>query len=204
MPARNIRMRLLGVVICCSFAGTTVQGDDKSNGPFGLTWGISAEQTRALGVQLIETPDKRFGTTYAATKLPKVISDVENVYLTFGYDDQLWRVAALSRTFDNDPSGNSVRARYNELVTVLGDKYGRGRQEHYQDTQMWKASTEFVMGVKLGRSHWYTNFETKDMRAQLSVVADNGSTSQWRLIMENKALKEKLEAGRNTHERNAL
>jgi hypothetical protein len=172
--------------------------------PFGLSWGASTDQIRALAVELEEVPMKDFGATYSATKLPKVVSDVEYVLLSFGYDNQLWRVAALGTKFHNDPSGVSVRARYNELAAVLDEKYGKGRQSHYQDSEMWKAPTEFVMGIKVGRSHWFTNFDSKDVFVQLGVIADGSSESQWRIITENKALRAKFDAGRKTNERNAL
>jgi hypothetical protein len=196
---------LFSLVIGIVLAGANLAAQTTSQeAPFGLLWGASADQIRALGVELEEAPGKDFGTSYWATKLPKVISDMQGVFMSFGYDNKLWRIAALSTSFRDDPSGVSVRSRYNELAAVLADKYGKGRQSHYQDSELWKASTEFVMGIKVGRSHWYTNFDSTDVFVQLGVLADDSSTTQWRIITENKALRAKFDAGKKTHERSAL
>jgi hypothetical protein len=180
------------------------QDADRNAAPFGLIWTMSAADTRTLGVDLKEIQPKDFGTSYVATKLSKILSDMQTVIVSFGYDDKLWRVAAVSREFKNDPSGISVRARYDELASVLADKYGKGHQTHSQDTRLWKSSTEFVMGIKVGRSDWFTNFETNLLFIQLGIIAEDSSTAQWRIIMENKPLRTKFEAGKKAHERNAL
>jgi hypothetical protein len=180
------------------------QDADRNAAPFGLIWAASVADIRALGIELEEFPSKEFGASYFATKLPKVISDVETVFVTFGYDDKLWRVGALSKNFSNDPSGTSVRSRYNELSGVLAEKYGKGHQFHSLDTTVWKKSDEFIMGISVGRSNWYTNFDTNLLSIQLGIIANDMSTARWRIIMENKPLRENFEAGKKAHEKNAL
>lgn len=180
------------------------QDADRNAAPFGLIWATSAADIRSLGIELEEFPSKDFGASYVATKLPKIISDVETVFVSFGYDDKLWRVGALSKKFSNEPSGTSVRNRYNELIGVLTEKYGKGKQSHFQDTTMWKGRDEFVMGIKVGRSNWFTNYETNLLHIQLGIIADDTSTAQWRIIMENKPLQENFGLSKKTHEKNAL
>ena len=48
---------------------------------FGLSWGMSAEQVTELGVKLTDKSKGEFGTNYKATNLPKILSDVQEVYL---------------------------------------------------------------------------------------------------------------------------
>lgn len=191
------------VGFCCQ---STAQAQDtiKNDAPFGLAWAMSAANIRSLGIDLKDVPATDFGTSYLATKLPKVLSDVERIFVSFGYEDKLWRVATISRPFRNDPSGISVRSRYDELATILGEKYGKGQSSHYQDSELWKKSTEFVMSIKTGRSNWFTNFETTALFIQLGIIADDSDTAQWRIIMENKPLRSNFEAGKKIHERNAL
>ena len=177
---------------------------DKNAAPFGLIWAASAADTRSLGIDLQEVPTKDFGVSYVATKLPKILSDAGTVFVSFGYDDKLWRVAAISKKFDNDPPGVSVRGRYDELSSVLAEKYGKGQQFHSQDTQLWKKSDEFIMGISAGRSKWYTNFDTNLLFIQLGIIADDNSTAKWRIIMENKPLRENFGSGKKAHEKNAL
>jgi hypothetical protein len=180
------------------------QDADRNAAPFGLLWAASAADTRSSGIDLKEVPQKDFGVSYGATKLPKILFDVENVFVSFGYDDKLWRVAANSRSFENDPSGISVRARYDELASVLAEKYGSGRSSHSQDSELWKKPTEFVMGIKVGRSSWFTIFETNLLKIQLGITAGDGSTARWLIIWENKPLRSNFEVGKKANEKNAL
>jgi len=59
------------------------------------------------------------------------------VFLFFGYKDKLWRIAAVGRPMGPDPSGNQTVARYQELATVLSDRYGRGVETDIRDREMW-------------------------------------------------------------------
>jgi hypothetical protein len=76
---------------------SSAQEVGKNAAPFGLSWGMSAAEVRALGAELSEPKESDFGLSYTATKLPKVLTDVEAIYLSFGYDDKLWRVAAIRK-----------------------------------------------------------------------------------------------------------
>jgi hypothetical protein len=58
--------------------------------------------------------------------------------------------------------------------------------------------------IHVGRSNWFTNFETNLLFIQLGIITDNSSTAQWRIIMENKQLRKNFEDGKKAHERNAL
>jgi hypothetical protein len=201
-------MRVLVFIALISGLAITLaaraQDADRNAAPFGLLWAASAADTRSSGIDLKEVPQKDYGVSYGAMKLPKILFDVENVFVSFGYDDKLWRVVANSRSFENDPSGISVRARYAELASVLAEKYGSGRSSHSQDSEMWKKPTEFVMGIKVGRSSWFTNFETNLLQIQLAIHADDSSTAHWRIIWENKPLRANFGVGKKANEKNAL
>src|SRR5688572_2424732 len=103
------------LIASCLFGASDVSGQEQS-GPFGLRWGQSAEAIRATGAELQPLPGADYGVVYTASKLEKVLSDQETTLLTFGHNDALWRVVAVSRTFNNDPYGAGARSRYNDLV----------------------------------------------------------------------------------------
>jgi hypothetical protein len=124
----------------------------KNGAPFGLSWGTSAAEVRAVGAALSEPKESDFGISYTATKLPKVLTDVETVHLSFGYDDKLWRVFVVSRDFSNDPYGGALRQRYDELSRVLAEKYGRGTQFHRDDPNPYMGADDFLMAVHMGRA----------------------------------------------------
>lgn len=179
------------------------QDSDKESAPFGLKWGMSSAAVRALGVDLKDEKGSDFGVSFAATTLPKMLNDASAVYLAFGFDDRLWRVAAISRTFDNDPYGSAVLARYDELSRILAEKYGQGKQQHNLD-RMWSKPNEFLMGITTGQSRWYVDYESQAVFVQLGILARTMSSASWRLIYENKPLRAAFNAGKRTNEKGAL
>ncbi|MGE5779463.1 MAG: hypothetical protein ACM30D_09165 [Hyphomicrobiales bacterium] len=192
-------------VLSVGVAGqSSAQEAAKNAAPFGLTWGMSAAEVRALGAELSEAKESDFGVSYTATKLPKVLTDVETVLLSFGYNDELWRVVVVSRDFSNDPYGGALRQRYDELSRVLAEKYGRGTQFHRDDPNPYMGADDFLMAVHMGRAWHYTDYETDGLRVQLGVGASSGSDGYWKLIFEDKALRKGFKQGKTAHEKEAL
>ena len=99
----------------------------------------------------------------------------------------------MSREFENDPSGSSVLARYNELKQLLAEKYGAGKSVERVE-QAWEGNY-FMLGINAGRSQWFTDYKTKDLEIQLGIGGD-GSSGYWRLIVEQRALEDEFEQGK--------
>jgi hypothetical protein len=165
---------------------------------------MSAAEVRALGADLSEAKESDFGVSYAATKLPKVLTDVEMVLLSFGYNDKLWRVVAISRDFSNDPYGGALRQRYDELSRVLAEKYGRGTQFHRDDPNPYMGADDFLMAVHMGRAWHYTDYETDGLTVQLGVGASSSSNGYWKLIFVDKSLRKGFKQGKTEHEKEVL
>ena len=51
--------------------------------PFGLSWGLSTEQVKSIGVELKQQEQGTFGDSYIGSKLPKAISDQAMTFLSF-------------------------------------------------------------------------------------------------------------------------
>lgn len=170
--------------------------------PFGLSWGMSTEQVRALGIELTDSPVENWGKSFEAAKLPKVLSDAEYAILSFGFDDRLWRIGAASRSFGGDPAGAKALARYDELNTVLTEKYGKGKQVHIH--ARYSQPEHFTMHIKMGEGQWFTDFDTPQMTIQLGIGARSYSTTFWRLIFENKTLAAEFEEAMKKGEKSAL
>lgn len=173
-------------------------------GPLGLTWGFSADQVRALGVDLKDGPPSDFGVSYAATKLPRAVSDQELAFVSFGYDDKLWRVMAISRPFSSDPSGTNIKSRYQELSTILAEKYGKPLSVQSLGDSIYKQPQYFLAGINGGHSSWYSNYETPKLFVQLSLAAESSSTGRWRIIFEEKSLRQAFDLARKAKEKGAL
>ena len=172
--------------------------------PLGLTWGNSVEQLRAQGIELKPFPQKEFGETFLASKLPRALGDQETAALAFGFDDKLFRVAIISRSFENDPYGIAVRSRYSELLTILSEKYGQPQVIQSLGGSIYKEPQYFLAGINAGQSNWYANYETPRLFIQLALVADSSSSARWRIIFEEKDLKKAFDAARKAKEKGAL
>ena len=193
---------IVTLLMIITMMGTPSAQPAQGEAPFGLTWGMSALQPQAQGISLSDSPDQTYGKSYSATNLPKVITDAELVFLAFGHDDKLWRIAVASTSIKNDPYGSSIKRRYDELANALGEKYGKGKQEHFAargyDTE------HFVMGIKGGNNWWYTNFANSVVTVQIGIGAADYTTPYWRLIYTNKALSAAFEKTKREREKNAL
>src|SRR5262249_15256421 len=151
--------------------------------PFGLKWGMSSEEVRKTGVELAANPGRsEFGAAFAATNLSKVLTDTESVFLFFGYKDKLWRIAAAGRPMGPDPSGSQALARYQELASVLAERYGRGVETDIRDREMWKGPNEYVMSLRQGRAFRYTNFHSINVDVELSVRAAESDKSYYVIL----------------------
>jgi len=177
-------------------------GDERA--PFDLPWGVSADQIRALGVELKAAPWTDFGQSYLATKIPHALSDQEFALLSFGYDNKLWRIVAMSRSYPNDPSGSLVKCRYEELSATLAEKYGKPLAFHLLGDAIYKASQYFLAGIHGGQSNWYSDFDTPRLTVQLGLTADNSSAGRWRIIYEEKSLSKSFATARKAKEKGDL
>lgn len=176
----------------------------EADAPFGLTWGATAEEIKALGVELKPSEAADFGASFIASKLPRSISGQEGTVLSFGHDNRLWRVAAISVPFANDPYGIAAKERYQELVAVLGEKYGKGHSVEQVAEGYFSEPKHFVYGISQGESQWFTNFENPDLFVQLGLYAPNLSDLRWRLIYENKGLRTAFEQEKKVREKGSL
>lgn len=179
------------------------QAESLSSAPFGLSWGMTTQEVKSVGANLSLKKTGQHGEQYVATSLPKVVSDMETVMLFFGYNNRLWRIAAVSKPFENDPYGSGAKARYEKLSNILAKKYGKGEQYHHQ-SEMWSEPDEFVMGLKSGRSWYYTNYQTEEIEVQLALRGFSSDTAVYILIYVHKELKKSFEKGKEAKESESL
>lgn len=175
-----------------------------TDGPIGLVWGSSSAEVQAKGVELKEIEGTDFGKSYLASKMEKALADQSAALLSFGFNDKLWRVLITSRPFSEDPAGSAAVARYDELASLLSDKYGKGTQVHRLGESIYAQSGYFVAGIRGGQSRWFTNFDTSNLFIQLGLAASDSSTATWRLIYENKMFRRDFEASKRSREKGTL
>jgi len=169
-----------------------------------LTWGISSSAIRSQGADLADFDKLTFGKSYLATKLEMAVSDQDGALLSFGFNDKLWRIMIMSREFTNDPHGSAVLARYNELLKVLTEKYGKAKQVHRLGGSIYSESRYFLAGIRGGESSWHTDFDAPSISVQLAISANDSSTGRWRLFYTYKPLEKEFEASKRSREKGAL
>lgn len=201
--------RLCAVValVCLALAGSigAARAGDADNGaPFGLSWGMSPDQVKAMNVTLADSPVKDYGASFTATQLPKVVGDIDTIILSFGYDNKLWRIVAIGKTVANDPYGNQIMSRYGEIEQALTEKYGKGAQHHHFEANPYTHGSEFMMKVKQGEAWHYTDFKTDQLNVQLILGATSFSDSYYRIIYVNNALGAQFEKAKKGREKDAL
>lgn len=157
--------------------------------PLGLHWSASAEALKQAGIDLKKSGSDDFGVGFVAQKVPEGLANQETTLLSFGYDDKLWRIVIVSKSFPNDPAGNAVRNRYDELVRILGEKYGKAGVHQVLGESIYSEPRYFLAGIEGGNSVWYSNFETSDLFIQIGILAATSSDARWRIIYEYKPLK---------------
>lgn len=186
-------------------AATTLSASAQdSAGPFGLTWLVTSEQVKQLGVTLTPAENSNFGTSYMATNLPKALSDLDMVFLSFGYDDRLWRVAALGEENENDKYGFEGKARYDELKSSLGKSYTLQQSGEKPSSDSFYGKPEnFAYSLSENEAFWYSTFSSPSADIELSLNSDHYDT-YWRIIYSNREGEELFTSGKKDAEIDAL
>lgn len=196
-------LSLIAFAASCLASPTHAQSP-ATDAPIGLVWGSSSAEVQAKGIELKEVEGTDFGKSYLASKLEKALADQSAALLSFGFNDKLWRVLITSRPFSEDPAGSAAVARYDELASLLSDKYGKGTQVHRLGESIYAQSGYFVAGIRGGQSRWFTNFDNSNLFIQLGLTASDSSTATWRLIYENKIFRRDFEASKRSREKGTL
>lgn len=154
-----------------------------SAAPFGLVWGMSVEKLEASGVRLQPRPRDASGERYATTSLPRPLDDLGETLLSFGTNDKLHRIEAVSKDVLNDPEGTRLKARYAELSRALASKYGKG-DVHHEIVAPWTRPDDFLTGIYRGRSTYYTDFSAENVTVRLEIRASRRGISNYALTFQ--------------------
>lgn len=190
------------VFISFSFPASA-QNNEDLQAPFGLAWGMSTKEVAALGVELTALRDAE-GASYSAKRLPKILADVEAVRLNFGFDDRLFKITAVSRDYKNDPYGIALKDRYQQLKSLLGDKYGKGSSIERLGKSIYSEPRHFIYGLYSGENWWLTTFENEIIEIELSARGSSSDVGYWVVIYAETEMKKTFEQALSDRERGAL
>lgn len=196
-----LRTACFGIALILS---ANAAAQTSAEAPLGLTWGDSSAKVREGGTTLTDFPGTNFGTSFLATTLPRALSDQGAAILSFGHNDRLWRVAIVSKNFENDPYGSEVRRRYGELKQLLEEKYGKSKAIERLGDSIYREPRYFVAGIRGGRTSWYTDIANDRLEIQVGIIASDSDTAQWRIIFEDKGLRRIFDGSKKANEKKAL
>ncbi len=167
---------------------------EKNPAPFGLNWGASYDEVKNEGVVLTSVGQKDYVNNFSATHLPKNIKLFREVILTFGIENELWRIIAYGNLLDDTPSAEKVLAIYNQYYKLLEEKYGNAQQFYTPnvinvDKPLSDGKTEtvqqeqaignpnFLQELQNGQAFLYATFENGQVGAALGVNVDGQGKS---------------------------
>jgi hypothetical protein len=202
LTMRRRTMLLSGLAVGLGAATPSLAEDDKA--PFGLIWGMSPDDVQTHGAKLVASDGRNYGKSFNVTGLDHVLSDAEAVLLSFGYHDKLFRIVVAGKQQGPDPYGFGAMQRYNDLASIMTERYGKGTETDIRDFKMWKDPNEYVMSLKQGRAHRFTLFRTAIVNVELSVRAESGDYARYVIIFTNTAGAEVFEADKRRQERDSL
>jgi hypothetical protein len=181
-----MRYIIFPLLIILSFvSGPLTVAKAEPAAPFGLTWGASVEDLKSSGINLQRRVSDKSGVRFAATKLPKALSDLGETVLSFGSDNKLHKIEAIGEDVTNDPAGTRLKVRYTALARALTGKYGKGVARH-EIQEPWIRPNDFLNGIYRGSSHHYTDFTGENVTVRLTIRASRRGVSNYVLIFQHK------------------
>jgi len=143
----------------------------ETTAPFGLTWGMSVEESRELGVILTSFPSKHMPEVdqYKVDELPKDLSNADFYFLDFDDEYGLQRITMASDRIYNDVYGDEGKKAYLSLRKSLEEKYGEPSPSYEMiGLALWKEADEFYQCLNYeGCGYWRSFFSVEDSRERI-------------------------------------
>ena len=167
-------------------------------GPFGLSWGGTYNQIKAMGVELQKVDIKDYVNSFAASQLPKPLPDFDKVVISFGEDNLMWRVLAYGKKLDDDADAAKVLKLYRKYYKLLNQKYGNAKEfftpkitviektvkdqfgrDQIETTKIKEplGGKNFLAELQSGEAVLYATFEDLKVGAALAVNVDGDGKS---------------------------
>ncbi|WP_132256095.1 hypothetical protein [Methylobacterium segetis] len=200
-----MRWAVVPVVLMCHAVPALAQETQSSGAPFGLRWSMTKEEAEKEQIALTPEKGDAFGSTYRAANLPKVLADTESVFISFGYDNKLWRIAAVSKTWRSDKDGSQSLNRFSKLSQLLDERYGNGRDISSPPRNKFMLDPEkFSWSIHSNERVQAKNWSSPMANIQLSLNAAAMDDLYYLIIYENKPLSAAFSKAKATKEKDAL
>lgn len=175
--------------------------------PFGLLWKADINTIKELGVILTPIEEKDYVNSFSATHLPKDPKGFRDIYITFGEENELWRILAVGDFINDEPDASKVLKEYRKYVRLLTQKYGQPQEffdpkikqveKKVMVDGLEKTETEnvpepignpdFLAQLESGDATLYSTFEGNNIGAALAINVDGDRKSY--IIIDYKNIK---------------
>ena len=180
----------------------------RDTAPFGLLWLATKKEIEDIGVKLEEKKVKDAPQSYMATDLPKPVKAFENVLVSFGNTDSLWRISGYGIPLDDDTNASNGLKEYQKFYDLFNEKYANaeefytpavinidqevmqkdGTKSHIiKQKFVEKGDVDFKEKLMSGESVLYSTFHNETVSVTLALMA-NGD-GQTFIMVDYKNLK---------------
>ena len=175
--------------------------------PFGLLWKASVATIKNMGVILTPAEQEDYVNSFVATQLPVDAKNFRRIQLTFGEEDELWRIIAYGDFINDTPSASKGLRMYEMYARLLNQKYGnqkdfytpamktiekevvvQGRQTIQTEQVPEKmGNPNFLSQLQQGTASLYSTFEGNGIGVALALNVDGDGKSY--IVIDYKNLK---------------
>ncbi len=175
--------------------------------PFGLLWKASVATIKNMGVILTPAEQEDYVNSFVATQLPVDAKNFRRIQLTFGEEDELWRIIGYGDFINDTPSASKGLRMYEMYARLLNQKYGnqkdfytpamktiekevvvQGRQTIQTEQVPEKmGNPNFLSQLQQGTASLYSTFEGNDIGVALALSVDGDGKSY--IVIDYKNLK---------------
>lgn len=174
-----------------------LEAQDLDAAPFGLLWKASSAAIKNMGVVLKPAEQEDYVNSFVATQLPVDAKGFRTIQITFGEEDELWRIIAYGNFLDDTPSASKGLRQYEMYARLLNQKYGNqkdfytpatktvekeviiGGRKTMQTEQVPEkmGNPNFLSQLQQGTATLYSTFEGNGIGAALSLNVDGDGKS---------------------------
>lgn len=175
--------------------------------PFGLLWKAGVATIKNMGVILTPAEQEDYVNSFVATQLPVDAKNFRRIQLTFGEEDELWRIIAYGDFINDTPSASKGLRMYEMYARLLNQKYGnqkdfytpamktiekevvvQGRQTIQTEQVPEKmGNPNFLSQLQQGTASLYSTFEGNGIGVALALNVDGDGKSY--IVIDYKNLK---------------
>lgn len=165
--------------------------------PFGLLWKANMATIKNMGIVLTPAEQEDYVNSFIATELRVKTKGFRAIQITFGEEDELWRIIAYGNLINDTPSAAKGLKQYEMYARLLNQKYGNQKDFYTPATKTVEkeviingrkimqteqvpekmGNPDFLSQLQQGTATLYSTFEGNGIGAALALNVDGNGKS---------------------------